>query len=356
MIYINGRFLTQRITGVQRFAYELTNELIKINNNIIILIPNSKINTSYDIKGWNCKKIWFSKGYFWEQISLPLYLLFHESRLLLCLCNLSPVFYKNKITVIHDLAVIEYPEWFNWKFSFFYKVILPLTLRTSKMVLTVSDFSKQKIIQYYPFVNNIQIVNNAISDRLIEKSQIANSSTTFNKLTEKKYILCVSSLDPRKNLISIVKAFESLELSDIELLIVGGSNSLFQVNNFFTNNKNIRFLGYVCDEELFQLYKNSICFVYLSLYEGFGIPPLEAMALGCPVLLSDIPVHRELFAEAALLVNPVDISMITKKLLLLLNDDNMRRNLIYKGLLLAKKFSWQESAKKVSDIIYYNIN
>lgn len=354
MIFINGRFLAQRITGVQRFAYEITNKLVKIDKNVVVLLPHSKVNASYNISGWNCKKIGFGKGYFWEQISLPLYLLFHNSHLLLSLCNLSPVFYKNKITVIHDLAVIEHPEWFDWKFSFFYKITLPIILRTSKIIFTVSDFSKQKILQYYPFANNIQIVYNAVSDNLIEKSKIGMLDISFENFFEKKYILCVSSLDPRKNFISIVKAFELVQCSDIQLLIVGGFNPVFRDNNILSRNKNIRFLGYISDNDLFKLYKNSICFIYLSLYEGFGIPPLEAMTLGCPVLLSDIPVHRELFDEAALFVDPADVQMIANALLLLLKNDNIRKKLITTGLLVSKKFSWQVSAKKILDIISNN--
>lgn len=354
MLYINGRFLTQSVTGVQRFAYEITNELLKIkNNNIIILVPRGKIYPNYNISGWNIKYIGFGKGYFWEQVILPFYLTTNKSPLLISLCNLSPIFYKNKITVVHDLAVIEHPEWFNWKFVLFYNLTLKSILYYSKFIITVSNFSKSRIKKIYGIQSaKIGVVYNAVSKKLYMNENIKCTNLFFNFLTTQKFILCVASIDLRKNFKRILEAFNLLKISDLHLVIVGKRSQVFEKNDFETEiNDHIHFIGYVSDEELFWLYYNTLFFIYLSLYEGFGIPPLEAMANGCPVLLSDIPVHKELYGDAAFFVNPYSVENIKLGMNELFSNELLRNELARKGYDTCRKFSWNKSAQVFSEFI-----
>lgn len=350
---INGRFLTQPLTGVQRFAYELVCEISKTHS-FTILTPRVKINSSYSTDTLYIKKIGFGNGYFWEQIILPVYLIFIKSPLLISLCNLSPIFYKKKITVVHDIAVIEHPEWFNWKFVLFYKFVFNQLLNSRSYIITVSQFSKSRIIDLYKLnQSKIFIIHNAVSSKLLHSKQLNIVDKNLIRFASNKFILCASSIDPRKNFKSIISAFEVLDIPDIDLVIVGKKSKVF--NNPDLNlhlAKRIHFVGYVSDAELFWLYKHAECFVYLSLYEGFGIPPLEAMASGCPVLLSDIAVHREIFDDAALLVDPLSVNDIVKGLKLILNNPEKRKELIAKGHKINSKYDWKKSSELLLNFIY----
>ncbi|MFZ5977078.1 MAG: glycosyltransferase family 4 protein [Bacteroidota bacterium] len=351
MIYINGRFLTQPLTGVQRFAFEIINQLA-YRTDIVVVMPSCKIHSSYDVKGWNINHVGFGGGYFWEQIILPFYLLTHKTPLLISLCNLAPIFYRNKITVIHDLAVIEHPEWFNWKFTLFYKFSLKWILYYSKFIISVSNFSKTRIEEIYGIQSaKIGVVYNAVSEKLIKVKTNPFANSSFNFLISKKFILCVASIDPRKNFKRILEAFNHVENYEFDLIIVGKKSNAFKDNLVTENYERIHFIGYVNDEELSWLYKNALFFIYLSLYEGFGIPPLEAMANGCPTLISDIPVHRELYNGTSFFVNPNNIESIKIAMMQLLNDFELRESLIQKGLEISRKYSWSNSVEKMSEIL-----
>ena len=161
-IYINARFLTQKLSGVQRYAFEISKELSLFNNkyNFILLIPSeSSINVEYDFS-FNIKKIGSNKGHLWEQLDLPRYLIKRNKPLLINLTNSAPVFYKNKISTIHDLSIFENSEWFSCKYRFFYKLLIPKIIKTSKKILTDSYFSQKEILNKFSFlsVEDIHII------------------------------------------------------------------------------------------------------------------------------------------------------------------------------------------------------
>ena len=130
IIYINGKFLSQNLSGVQRYASDFCNTL-KVKNKYLILAPRSVTYNSFH--NITIKRIGFSGGHFWEQIELPLYLFFNSKKnILVNLCNLAPIFYKNNIVVIHDLAFLRNPNWFSWKFSLLYKIFIPIIAKNAK--------------------------------------------------------------------------------------------------------------------------------------------------------------------------------------------------------------------------------
>ncbi len=163
MIYINARFLTQELTGVQRFAKEISFKLNEIRNDLIFLVPDDGLLTSSNSK-LNIKVIKGGNGHFWEQFTLPAYLRKVNNPLLLNLCNTGPAFYKNQIITHHDITYVKYPQSFPFKFTAFYKMLTPLILSNCKRILTVSEFSRQEIAEHYSCdLDKIDVVYNAVN-------------------------------------------------------------------------------------------------------------------------------------------------------------------------------------------------
>lgn len=344
-IYINGRFLLSPQTGVERFAYEICKALTAIGVNFQLICPKKgQINKSYNIDSFHIIRFGMGQSHLWEQLVLPLYFIGKSNYVVMSFTGLGSILIPNKIMTIHDLSFLENPKWFSKAYYYYYKIMTPLAAKTSNRIITVSYFSKKEILKFYPFIpdHKISVAYNAIND----------SFTTEHHMKGKKqpYFLAVSSMDPRKNFQRLIKVFEKMK--DCRLYIVGGSNKIYGNSHNSTNNPNIQLLGRVSDKTLIDLYKNAEAFIYPSLYEGFGIPPLEAMALGCPVLASDIPVLHEVCDDAALYFNPLEENDIQKAIASFHgSNDKDKEKLIEKGYKNIKRFSWIKSAQKIKEIV-----
>ncbi|WP_294307061.1 glycosyltransferase family 1 protein [uncultured Chryseobacterium sp.] len=354
-IIVNARFLTQSITGVQRFAVELSKRLKEQwDSEIEFVSPRDIIN--YEIaEELNAKRIGYFSGHLWEQIDLPIYLK-KRNGFLINLCNTAPFFYKNQIVTHHDITYIKYPKSFSKKFIVFYKLIVPLMLINSRKIITVSKFSRNEISDYYGIPREkFTIIYNGVDKKKFTTGKKDNSS-------ERKYILAVSSQNFHKNFHGLIQAFQNIKdyLSEVDLLIVGSSNSK-SFNNLDLNISNleeqrrIHFLGRVDDEELVQLYQNTWLFIFPSLYEGFGIPPLEAQACGSPVIVSDIASMPEVLGDSVLYFDPFTDSDLENKILLFYNNITLREKLIKKGIENIEKFSWEKSAETLCKMIRLSI-
>ena len=342
-IYISGRFLTQPISGVQRYAYELCMALRAINVSYVIIMPNTDIQDCYNVKGWDIIKWGHGNSHIWEQIILPLFFLFKKDYCLVSFTGLGPLLVRNKVMTIHDLAFFENPKWYSKPYVFYYKFMTPLCARTSKAILTVSEFSKGEITKWLHIANHkIHVIyNSATNCNVNERSMPAD--------IPEKFFLAVSSIDPRKNFERLVNVFG--RLPDCNLVVVGGSSRVFSKTALGYECKNVKFLGRVSDDTLVCLYKHAFAFLYPSLYEGFGIPPLEAMTYGCPVVASDIEVLREVCGEAALYADPFSEKEIENKIMSLYKSENLRNELSEKGKENVKRFSWVQSATKLSRLL-----
>ncbi len=346
MLTINPRFLTQNITGVQRFAIEISKQLKKqLGDKVQFISPKNIIHHEL-AKELDVKVIGFKTGHLWEQIDLPKYLKKNSSPLLLNLANTAPLFYRNKIVTVHDIAYERFPQTFDWKFRLFYRLLIPNIIKTSKHALTVSEFSKNEIHNLYGTnLENISVVYNAVNE-IFKPKKIE---------TNPKYILAVSSLNYQKNFHFLVKAFNQLDDKSTKLYLVGSINKNFtsiELLSEIEKNTNIVFKGRVDDNELIELYSNAICFVYPSLYEGFGIPPLEAQACGCPVVCSNVASLPEVGGvDSVVYCNPYSVDDIKEKIELVLNDEDLQNELRIKGFENIKRFSWEESARKIIEVI-----
>lgn len=346
LVVVNARFLTQKVTGVQRFAMEICLRLKTILKDVEFVTPGDVIQKEA-FQLLNAKIVGSHYGHFWEQSDLPIYLKSKGKPLLVNLANSAPLFYKNKIVTIHDVAYKVFPQTYPKSFLLFYSFMIPRLLRCSRHVVTVSEFSKNEITKYYGVPEeNISVVYNAVSE--IFKPTTANNG--------ENYFLAVSSMNYRKNFIYILDAFcKYQELGGKECLYIIGDlkNASFKEMDLskYTSNPKIKFLGRVSDEELIKYYNNAIAFVYPSFYEGFGIPPLEAQACGCPAICAKASCLPEVFGDSVLYCNPYDSDSLVSSFQKIISDNVLRKALQDKGFINTRKYSWENSAKRLRDII-----
>jgi len=344
MIYINGRFLSQKLTGVNRVAYELCNALFLLKVEFVIIAPR-KILIEYDISNFNIIYWGIGKSHFWDQLSLPFFFLLKKKYLLINFSGLGTLLLKKQFLTIHDMSFWRHPEWFSKIYFYYYKALTPIVARRALHILTVSEFSRKEIIDCLKVdESKVSVVYNAVSQQFINKNiNIKNESKTV------EYILAVSSIDPRKNFLRLLSAVNLLD-TKVKLVIIGNSNSVFQ-NIDLNYSERVNFLGHVSDDQLRMYYSNAKLFVYPSVYEGFGLPPLEAMAMSCPTVVSDIKVFNEVFGDATKYFDPYDVDDIARCINQVLKSKEIQEELISKGLELVNKYSWQNSAQKLVHII-----
>jgi glycosyltransferase involved in cell wall biosynthesis len=285
-------------------------------------------------------------GHLWEQVDLPLYLLRHGRPLLVSLSSTAPMFYGNQIATHHDINYVRYPQSYSRSFRTVYRTITPILLRQVKALLTVSNFSKGEISAFYGFPSNrIFVIPNAVSD--------AFTPAPTEQVTP--YLLAVSSPSAHKNFNRMIQAFLTLRGQDnLQLHIVGAASEIFadpELQHLACRDPRIRFLGRLNDAELIEQYQGATAFVFPSLYEGFGIPPLEAQACGCPVLAANAASIPEVLQASALYFDPLDVSHIAAAMERILVDMPLRKALRRRGLNNVERFSWDDSALRVSQRI-----
>ena len=348
MFVVNGRYLTQKATGVHRYAFEICNKLHEMGVDFHVAVPN-EIHPDYkfNFKVVKCGSL---NTHLWEQISLPRYLKRIGSPLLISFTGCGPLNYSNQIMTIHDVSHERYPEWFSKNYYRFYHYMMPRIGKKAHAVLTVSEFSKKEIVDTLGI--NSEKIHVVHSNVPFHNKPSKEEIFSFKRNPEaERYILAVSSMDPRKNFVRLVEAFDKIKDKSVKLYIIGMSFKAFNTPDLQKLiGENVHLPGYIPDEKLQTMYQNALLSVYPSLYEGFGLPPLESMTYGCPVINSDIPALREVSQDAALYVDPYNVEDITEKIEQLLVDEPLRKELQEKGLLQIKKYSWDKSAKQVYEL------
>lgn len=354
-IFINARFLSQSLTGVQRVATEFvkaldylieTKKIDETKYSFVLLAPKN-IQIELNLKHIQLKKVGIFTGHLWEQLELP----FHARRgLLLCLGNTGPLFKRNQMVVICDARVYALPQSYSFAFRSWYKLLLPILGRIVKKVITISSFSRSELISY------CNLSPTQIAVVYLGKEHILSATRDVailkkNAIEDKPYILAVSTLTRNKNFQAIVQAVEQIKHTEFDVVIVGGKDS-----RVFTQAQTllpdfVKYVGYVSDGELRVLYEQALCFVYPSLYEGFGLPPLEAMACGCPVIVSNTSSLPEVCGDAAIYCDPRDPKDIASKIEQLVKDKTLQQTLRQKGLERAKQFSWVKTVQQTLTII-----
>lgn len=340
--------MTQKATGVHRYAFEICNKLHEMGIDFHVAIPQ-EINSDYKFS-FKTVKYGSLKTHLWEQISLPHYLKSIGSPLLISFTGCGPLNYNNQIITIHDVSHERYPQWFSKNYYRYYHFMMPRIGKKAHAVLTVSEFSKQEIVDTLDIdINKIHVVHSNVPfHNKPSKEEILNYQPDPNR---EKYIIAVSSMDPRKNFTRLVEAFQRIDDKSVKLYIIGMSFKAFNTPDMSKLiSENVHLPGYIPDDALQKMYQDALLSVYPSLYEGFGLPPLESMTYGCPVINSDIPALREVSEDAALYMDPFDTEDITMKINQLLKDNHLRQQLRLKGLEQINKYSWEKSARQVYEL------
>jgi glycosyltransferase involved in cell wall biosynthesis len=323
---VNLRTLGYHVTGVQRYLLSL-----------LPYMPSEldSVKPARALQG--------IKGHLWEQFYLPTQL---KRRLLWSPGNTGPLGVSRQVLTVHDVSSLDHPEWFERKFALWYATMLPRLIRKVRAVITVSQFSKDRIVHLTGVKpERVSVIFNGVDQRFhpADPGTIAKVKADFK--LDSPYVLFVGSLEPRKNLQMLLEAWRIGSFEGKNLVVVGASGHLFAEIQLGSVPKGVRFLGRVDDEALPALYSGAAGFVYPSIYEGFGLPPLEAMACGCPVAVSDIPAHREVCGETAMYFDPFIPEDLSSKLEALLRlDDASRNSFVEQGLNRAARYTWQSAA------------
>jgi glycosyltransferase involved in cell wall biosynthesis len=350
-------------SGIGRYIRNICLGLQKIdskNDYVLFVLPKNKEEVEKEIIGKNWKIVsvnikWHSIK---EQTSFPRVLAKENLDLAHFPYQQSvPVLYKRPYVVtIHDLIKHHFvtgksstnPYWLLGFKMLFYKILINQAARNAKKIITVSNTTKDEIFDHL-MVNkkNIEVIYEAADDF---------SPSSFTKLNIGKYFLFVGNVYPHKNPDNLIKAFKIVsEKADIKLVFVGRQDYFYkklknEVSSLVREGKVI-FIENADDKMLSNYYENSICLIRPSLMEGFSLPPLEAMSCGTLVMASDIPVHRELFDDNVFYFDPKDSVDMSVKMLYVLNlDEKVREEKITKGKNLAKKFRWEDAARKTLKI------
>jgi glycosyltransferase involved in cell wall biosynthesis len=335
---VNLRTLGYGITGVQRYLLSL---LPHMPSQLHSLKPSQALQGI--------------KGHIWEQVYLPTQL---QRRLLWSPGNMGPIAVSRQVLTVHDAASLDHPEWFERKFAIWYGALLPRLIRKVRAIITVSNFSKERIIRLTGVdPERVHVISNGVESRF----RPADSKTVIQVRTKfdlnNPYILFVGSLEPRKNLKMLLEAWQLGGFDGATLAVVGAGGHLFPKLQFDSIPQRVRLLGRVEDKVLPVLYSGAAGFVYPSVYEGFGLPPLEAMACGCPVAVSDIPAHREVYGNTAMYFDPFSPEDLSSKLERLLRIDSASRvSYVGGGLHHAASFTWESAASETWHILQVATN
>lgn len=361
-IGINATILDSRPTGLGIFTVNIIQALAKIideNDEIVVYTsaPNYFKETNVIVKNVSTlvqPRFGIVAGmirFIWLQCIFPFLVKRDKCDIVYSTTHHGNLFITNKqVLTIHDLLAVKFPNQYRMQ-NIYFRHIIPILLAKSPYLFTVSQNTKKDIIDCYHFDSErIETIYNSYdSSHFYPHTQL--------KFKEKygDYILFLGASFPHKNIERAIRAFlkyKKYNLNNEKLLVVNKPNEYFNsVKQKFANNpdlsKSVYFLDYASYQDLPILYSNAIALFYPSLYEGFGIPPLEAMACGCPVIVSNNSSLPEVCGDSALYIDPESEESMIDALKNITNNSELINELRQKGLVQASKFSWEKSAIKL---------
>ncbi|QBQ98385.1 glycosyltransferase family 4 protein [Paraburkholderia pallida] len=358
-LVINGRFLGRRATGVDRFAFETVraiDELIEAGDPLVaglraqIVVPAALADMPNPFRHVRLRASGKGGGLRWEQFALPQAA---GGGLLLNLCNSGPLLYRSQVTVLHDAAPARVPDSYSRSFVAWYRLMAPSIGRIARRVITVSEFSRRELCEAYriPF-DKIGVVLESgehmlrmrgAQDARDEQSGLADAAASAGA-AERPFVLAVGSLNRHKNFQLVADAARLIRDARFDIVVVGGGDARVYGAANGVLPEFVKHLGYVSDEALVSLYRRAACFVYPSRYEGFGLPPVEALALGCPVIASRLPSVVEACGDAVLYTSPDDPAQLAALLERVTADAALRETLRARGRERTAALTWRATA------------
>lgn len=351
-ISINGRFLTQKVSGVQRYAREIVSALDRLLVSGKTPLAGAKwrivappgADCDLRLQKIDFQTIGSGNGHLWEQVHLR-----NAPGLIVNLGNSGPLFRRNSIVVIHDAAVFRTPENFSPRYAMVHRA-LGKALALTSTIGTVSEFSRQELagVLKIPEARIFTAPNGA--DHLKDTDADLTILDRLN-LTSGRFFLFVGSPTRNKNLPLAIDAFTRLGDPSARLVVVGSLAGTVFRNSGDLDRPGVILPGYLKDPEVTALYQSAAALVFPSRYEGFGIPPLEAMVRGCPVLASNIPPVLEVCGDAAQNFSPDDAETLARLMRSRLDHPEERGTIIERGHIRASGWTWAKSAGRLMEAI-----
>ncbi len=366
-ILIDLTRLADHFSGIERYAACLTLEMLKEKDNKYILIFKKNIHPLF--QSWaedehvemvvlpECNKLLFN------QLRLPFEISKHKVDWYLFMAFPAPIllFRKNMLSTIHDICCWDCPETMTTLSKWYFRISFRVAALKCKLITTVSDFSKERIIAKLKCSQNkIFVIHSAVDKKFFQAELLPADVKTIKRkyMLPERYFLSLSTLEPRKNLRLLIDSYQKMVAErdcDIQLVLVGRKG--WKIDKLLDGidehvKSNIHFTGFVDDGDLPAIYREAEFFVFPSKYEGFGLPPLEAMACGVPVLSSDAASMPEVLGDAAIYFKSEDVNSLSEKLQEMLSiSEEMRVQMIERESEQAKKFTWEKSAAELKMLL-----
>lgn len=354
-IIINGKFLRAAPTGVHRVATELANALAAL------VEENDPAAAGLDLSVWhpydgarNAADIAMARrqvgpmtGIPWEQITLPLT---KRRGTLLNLCNIGPVLTRDALTMIHDVQVRISPASYSRGFRYWYYLTQPILARRNRRILTVSEFSRGEIARtgLCP-AERIAVVHNGVDHVL--RTQARREIIERLGLRDRPFVLGLANTQEHKNIGVLLAAFAKVELAGVDLVLFGGAGRDAFAAAGLSLPANVLLAGRIDDDELRALMEHALCLAFPSTTEGFGLPPLEAMLLGCPAIIAPCGALPEVCGHAALHVGPSDVEGWASAIRQLADDADLRGKYSVNGRARAEEFTWRKAGLQLAQVI-----
>jgi glycosyltransferase involved in cell wall biosynthesis len=349
-------------TGVEKYASELIKNLAVLDtkNEYRLYFRTPPLEKFKQLpKNFVTKLIPFPK--FWTQTRLALELLIHPVGVFMLPIQALPFLHPAKsVIVVHDIAYEFFPEAFPAFMKFYLKLTTRFGVANAKKIITVSQSTKNDVVKVYGVdPSKIEVIHLGV-DAKYQPLAYDQTQAVLDKygLSHKKYILFLGTLQPRKNIVRLTDAYVKLKKDyriEEKLVIVGGKGWLWEpiVQKLESAKLSdaVVHLGYVDEADKVALYNGATLLTLPALYEGFGLPPLEAMASGTPVVVSNISSLPEVVGDAGVLVDPNSVDSIAEGILKVLMDKNLQNEMSQKGMMRAKEFTWGKTAEKTLAVL-----
>lgn len=358
-ILFNGKFLTAAPTGVHRVAEELIHAFDRLlasqdgagqTPETIVLAPATATRNPALSRTAVVRKSFLSgiaKEIPWEQISLPWSA---RKGILVNLCNLGPVLHPHSLTMIHDAQVHLTPQSYSRGFRLWYRFLQPLIGRTNRHILAVSQYSKDQLALHgIAPAEKITVIHNGCDHILACTPD--HDFATASGLQEGGYVVALANTQAHKNIKILLEAFADPRLADMTLVLFGSATREDFERLGMPVPGNVRFIGRIDDGQLAGLMMHACAFACPSTTEGFGLPPLEAMILGCPAVVAPCGALPEVCGDAALMAEPHDANRWVEQIRALRDDPELSARMRTTGRLHAATFTWERAARKLARVL-----
>jgi glycosyltransferase involved in cell wall biosynthesis len=337
-ILINVRSQNAPLTGVQRYIREMCEQM---KGRVRRVAPR--------------RPLLGIAGHLWEQSILPGLV---KEGLLWSPGNTGPLRVARQVVTIHDVAPMDHPEWFNTKFAQWYKWLTPRLVKRAQRVVTVSNFSKSRLVELTGVdESRIIVIPNGVNRRFYPRpaGEIESVKRRLG-VPSSRYVLSLGSIEPRKNLARLLLAWSRCQGQlddDISLVVAGGlgARRIYSDVPITIAPPRVHFTASVPDDCLPALYSGAIALIYPSIYEGFGLPVAEAMASGCVSIVSGSTSLPEVVGNAGITIDPLEVEELADALVTICRDETLRNVLRERAIQQSARFRWERAAKLVLDVL-----